>query len=117
MKRKTLLFIICCLATFVGCKKQLDEGITPPLQLTTTLSISNPKNPYSVTNMRKAFANLLTTDVQLIRNNEAKFAKGKVMFAEGNQTLSINKQLSAQQGLAIAQNGINATHYYIKFIP
>lgn len=117
MKTKTLLITICCLATFVGCKKQLDEGIAPPLQLNTSLSVSNPKNPYSVTNMRKAFANLLIADVQLIKNNAIKFTKGKVMFTEGNQTLSINKQLNTTQGIAIAQSGINTTHYYIKFIP
>jgi hypothetical protein len=67
--------------------------------------------------MRKAFANLLIADVQLIKNNEVKFTKGKVMFTEGNQALSINKQLSTEQGNAVANNGINVTHYYIKFIP
>ena len=67
--------------------------------------------------MRKAFANLLIADVQLIKNNAIKFTKGKVMFTEGNQTLSINKQLNTTQGIAIAQSGINTTHYYIKFIP
>lgn len=79
--------------------------------------IDTDKNPYSVTNMRKAFANLLIADVQLIKNNEIKFTKGKLMFTEGNQALSINKQLSTEQGNAVANNGINATHYYIKFIP
>jgi hypothetical protein len=54
--------------------------------------------------MRKAFANLLIADVQLIKNNEIKFTKGKLMFTEGNQALSINKQLSAEQGNAVANN-------------
>jgi hypothetical protein len=67
--------------------------------------------------MRKAFANLLITDVQLIRENKLNYTKGKIMFTDNNQVLSINTQLSTKQGTAVATNGINATHYYLKFMP
>lgn len=89
----------------------------PPPIITTTTVVSNPKNPYSVTNMRITVANLLINDIQLINNNQTKFAKGKVMFAESNNGLSINRKLSAEQSAALASSSINATHYYIKFIP
>lgn len=67
--------------------------------------------------MRKAFAQLMAADIQLVNSSQGSHAKGKIMFSESAQKLSINKNMTMQEGIAIAENGINVSHYYVKFIP
>lgn len=99
-----------------GCKK-LDNGQLPDNTVLQKTAVSNPKNPYSVTNVRKAFAKILMNDIQLINSNSAKYAKGKIMFSNGGNKLAITKTMTAEESMYLAENGINATHYYIKFKP
>ncbi|SFH34768.1 hypothetical protein [Pedobacter insulae] len=117
MKIKYLILSALCFSLTLSCKKTDKIDLPPPINLNSQKQATNPKNPYTVINMRKAFAKLLIGDVQLIRNDKASFVKGKVMFTEGKQALGINKQLNTEQSETITQNGITATHYYIKFIP
>lgn len=41
--------------------------------------------------MRNTIAKLLVEDIRLINSEQTKYAKGKVMFAQGEIGLSINK--------------------------
>ena len=67
--------------------------------------------------MRKALATLLVGDVQLTNNNKPGHAKGKISFSKGNGSAGINKQMTMEDEMKIAEQGIAATHYYVKFIP
>lgn len=83
----------------------------------TTEATANPKNPYSLSNMRKAMASLLMKDIQLMTNNKQQYAQGKVSFSTGTQQLAINKTLTAKESVTLVNKGITTTHYYIKFMP
>jgi glutamine synthetase len=77
MKNKYLILLVAAVVGLLGCKKQFDP---PPPLTVKIISSANPKNPYSVSNMRKAFAKLLMADVKLTNNKQQKYAKGKIMF-------------------------------------
>jgi len=113
MKIKLMpLLSILCFAAMVSCKKNETVSGAPP-----SLTITNKSyNPYSVTNMRKALAGLLAGDAQLSRNNKLGYVKGKMILST-KEGIGINKQMTLNESLKIAEQGITATHYYIKFIP
>lgn len=101
-----------------GCKKDqgslatTDETITAKQQVTPIAY-----NPYSLENMRKAAASLLMKDVQLLTNNQAKYAHGKILFSNHAAELTIDKSLTAKESSKLAEKELLATHYYIKFMP
>jgi hypothetical protein len=99
MKNKlisSLLFLLIGLS--FGCKKDqgslatADETIAAKQQVRLIAY-----NPYSLENMRKAAASLLMKDVQLLTNNQAKYAHGKILFSNNSEVLTINKSLTAKE--------------------
>ncbi len=104
------------MAGIASCKKQNVEQSSPDTEKNQK-QVSDPKNPYSVTNMRRALARILIGDVKLMNNNAQKYARGKIMFGGAGQGLTIKKTMTTEDGYYIAENGINASHYYIKFMP
>jgi hypothetical protein len=116
MKTKTLLTTsILTLLVIIGCKKNESTPDIRPPEMEKAI-VRNPKNPYSLVNMRKALAYMLVGDVQLTNANKLNFVKGKLMFTKGSQ-LGINRQMTLQDGQQLANNTISATHYYIRFMP
>ena len=67
--------------------------------------------------MQRALSNLMMKDVQLLANNKQKFLHGTMAVSTSSEALSITKDLTRNESLAIAKNSIVATHYYIKFMP
>ncbi|QPH38930.1 hypothetical protein [Pedobacter endophyticus] len=116
MKLKHLI-LTCFFISYAitSCKKQ--EAVQSPEVAKTQKLVSNTNNPYSISNMRKAFARILSGDVKLINNKATKFARGKIMFGGGNQRLAIKKTMTVEESYVIAESGINVSHYYIKFKP
>lgn len=53
MKKQLLISTMALTAIALGCRKE-----SPPPRQTTLQQVSNPKNPYSLANMRKALADL-----------------------------------------------------------
>ncbi|WP_316794975.1 hypothetical protein [Pedobacter agri] len=111
--RLTPLLSMLCFAAMVSCKKNetFRDTLPPPL-----IATQKKYNPYSVNNMRKAVASMLAGDIKLSRNNKLSYVKGKMILST-KEGLGINKQMTLDESLKIAEQGIAATHYYIKFIP
>ena len=118
MKTKYLPLMIL-LMLGIGCKKQVEIGEKVESLRQQDLKVTlNSRNPYSVANMRRAFAKLMLNDIQLINNDKPRFAKGTVAFAQNNTlATTINRQMTVRESTLIAANSIHATHYYIKFMP
>lgn len=117
MKKKRLLPIIGLVVLYFGCTKDTVPTVSNPQATITTETTINPKNPYSLSNMRKAMASLLLKDIQLMANNKQQFAQGKVSFAAGTAQLAITKTLTAKESVTLVNKEMMATHYYIKFTP
>ncbi len=117
MKNKLMLSLVLLLfAMSYGCKKDL--GTLPDkIDKTEKIGRISAYNPYSVENMRKALSNLIMKDVQLLANNKQKYAHGTLLATSSSEALVINKNLTLKESVTLVNNSIEATHYYIKFMP
>ncbi|MFA6276763.1 MAG: hypothetical protein WC622_08440 [Pedobacter sp.] len=112
-----LLFIALLLGLSLGCKKSVPFVSNIDTSLHKELG-KNLKNPYSVTNMRSAYASLITNNTHLSsRDRTLSSIQGTKLSLESTQLLQSSNVISAVQGTAISKEAITASHYYIKFKP
>lgn len=112
-----LLFIALLLGLGLGCKKSVPFVSNIDTSLHKELG-KNLKNPYSVTNMRSAYASLITNNTHLsLRDRTLSSIQGTKLSLESMQLLQSSNVISAVQGTTISKEAITASHYYIKFKP
>jgi endoglucanase Acf2 len=115
-KITTYLALLLLGMSSYSCKKDPTIKVEETIKAEAKVAVKT-YNPYSLENMRKAAASLLMKDVQLVSNNKAKYAHGKILFSNNSEVLTIDKSLTAKESSKLAEKELLATHYYIKFMP